>query len=480
MLLLLTVGCGTEHGAADTASRAAGEAEQPAEGLAQGVLDRMESRTGDFSEMAERRVVRVLTTFNRTFYFLDGGVPRGVTVEALREFEQFINERQSTGRSKIRVLAIPVARDQLLPALAEGKGDLAVANLTITPERLELVDFSRPVMEGVKELVVTGPSAPDVGSLEDLAGKEVFVRRSSSHYESLQQLNARLEEEGLDSIEIREADELLETEDLLEMVNAGIYPMTIADSTLADFWEELLDDIVVRRDLALAEGASIGWAFRKDSPEIDQIVNDFIGPRRKGTLFGNIMIKRYLKANMWVRNPLASEDRKRLEKYQPIFEKYGEQYGVDWVLIMAQAYQESKLDQSVRSRAGAVGIMQIKPETAADPNVGINDISTAEANVHAGVKYHKFLRDRYFSGEEIDRLNQGLLALAAYNAGPARVRRLRQQAAEKGLDGNVWFRNVEELAPRETVQYVGNIFQYYLAYRVHIERAERLAGATGD
>jgi membrane-bound lytic murein transglycosylase MltF len=472
LLLLLITGCGAKQGTAGTP-------EQSAEGLPHRVLERMESRTGDFPEMAERSIIRVLTSFNRTHYFLDGGVPRGAVVETLREFEQFVNEGRNATRTGIRVITVPVARDQLLQALVDGKGDIAVANLTITPARLELVDFSRPIIEGVEELVVTGPSAPDVGTLEDLAGKEIFVRRSSSHYESLQQLNARLAEEGLDPVDIQEANELLETEDLLEMVNAGIYPMTVADSTLADFWEEILEDIVVRRDLAVAEGASIGWAFRKGSPELETLVNEFLGPRRKGTLFGNIMIKRYLKANTWVRNPLESEDRKRVERYRPIFEKYGEQYDVDWVLIMAQAYQESKLDQSVRSSAGAVGLMQIKPSTAADPNVGINDISTPDANVHAGVKYHRFLRDRYFSQEGIDRLNQGLLALAAYNAGPARIRRLREEAAERGLDGNVWFRNLEELAPRQTVEYVGNIFQYYLAYRSHLDRVERL-GTAGD
>ena len=111
---------------------------------------------------------------------------------------------------------------------------------------------------------------------------------------------------------------------------------------------------------------------------------------------------------------------------------------------------------------------------------GISDISTPDANLHAGIKYHRFLRDRYFSDGEIDRLDQGLLTLAAYNAGPARVRRLRQEATERGLDGNVWFRNVEQMAPRQTVEYVGNIFEYYIAYREYLERAAALEALTSD
>jgi membrane-bound lytic murein transglycosylase MltF len=143
-------------------------------------------------------------------------------------------------------------------------------------------------------------------------------------------------------------------------------------------------------------------------------------------------------------------------------------------LIAAQGYQESQLDQSRRSQAGAIGIMQLLPATAADPKVGIADITEAEANVHAGVRYLNFLRTHYFDDPAIDRLNQTLLALAAYNAGPARTRGLREMAAAEGLDPNRWFNNVEVIAAREigreTVQYVANIYKYYLTYRMAIEK----------
>ena len=143
-------------------------------------------------------------------------------------------------------------------------------------------------------------------------------------------------------------------------------------------------------------------------------------------------------------------------------------------MVAAQGYQESRLDQKARSSAGAIGIMQLLPSTAADKNVGIPDISTAENNIHAGVKYLDFIRNRYFSDPEMDTFNKTMFAFAAYNAGPARVRKLRDKAAQQGYDPNVWFDNVELLAAkeigRETVQYVANILKYYIAYRLSLQQ----------
>lgn len=157
-----------------------------------------------------------------------------------------------------------------------------------------------------------------------------------------------------------------------------------------------------------------------------------------------------------------------------MFERYAGQYGFDHLMIAAQGYQESRLDQSVRSSAGAVGIMQLLPSTAADKNVGIPDIATAESNIHAGVKYLNFVRNRYFEEEGLNDLNATLLSFAAYNAGPARVRSLRRKAVAAGLDSNKWFNNVELIAAkdigRETVQYVSNIYKYYLAYSLMNEK----------
>jgi membrane-bound lytic murein transglycosylase MltF len=237
---------------------------------------------------------------------------------------------------------------------------------------------------------------------------------------------------------------------------------------------------VVHDAIPLREGGAIAWAVRKDAPGLTEVVSEFARSHRVGTLTTNVFLERYLSDNVWVRNPIAGEGRQRFEEAVALFRSYGDRYGFDHLMLTALAYQESQLDQSMRSRAGAVGVMQIKPETAADPNVGITGIDQLEDNVHAGTRYLAFIRDRYFSGPEIPPLDRHLLAFAAYNAGPARVAGLRKEAAENGLDPNRWFGNVEVIAARrigqETVQYVSNIAKYYVAYsRVEaLEDAEKM------
>ncbi|HSN53732.1 MAG TPA: lytic transglycosylase F [Candidatus Sulfomarinibacteraceae bacterium] len=423
---------------------------------------------GDLDEIAARGVVRALVTYSKTHYFLDGATQRGLTYEGLREFETFLNRRLGRTTLRVRVLIIPVHRDELLPTLERGLGDLAAANLTVTPERLEQVDFATPFSDSVRQVVVTGPAGPTIAALDDLAGAEVHVRRSSSFWASLEDLNASFASRGLEPVRVEAAEEFLETEDLLEMVNAGVLPATVADDHIAQFWSGVLDHLTVHAEMPLREGDSIAWAVRKDAPGLTGVVSEFVRENRVGTLTTNVLLNRYLRDNQWVRNPLAGDERKRFEATVELFRTYGDRYDFDHLMLAALAFQESKLDQSVRSRAGAVGVMQIKPETAADPNVGITGIDEMEKNVHAGTKYLGFLRDRYFSDPQLSDRDRCFFTFAAYNAGPARVAKLRAEAAQNGLDPDRWFGNVEVVAARrigaETVQYVANIAKYYIAY----------------
>jgi membrane-bound lytic murein transglycosylase MltF len=440
------------------------------------VAEMMEPFHGDFDAMIEDRVIRVLVTYNRTNFFLDGGSQRGISADALHEFEKELNKELRLGRRSLHVAAIPVLRDQLITFLEQGRGDMAVASLTITPERAERVSFTVPAARNVSELVVTGPRTPEIKTIEDLAGKKVFVRPSSSYWESLQELNSSFRNRGLDQIEIAAASEYLETEDILEMVNAGLTDITIADDYLARFWSQIFTNLIFRDDLSIATGRDIGWAVRRDAPELLKRVNRFVNSNREGRLLGNMLFKRYLEDTKYVRNALAETDRQRLEKVIDLFEKYGDTYDFDYLMIAAQGYQESGLDQSVVSRAGAIGIMQILPSTAADKSVGIPDISTADNNIHAGTKYMRYIADHYFDDPAIDEVNRTLFAFASYNAGPNRIRRLRAKAAESGYDPNVWFRNVEVVVAndvgREPVRYVSNIFKYYTVYSLLAEQDE--------
>ncbi len=366
-------------------------------------------------------------------------------------------------------MLIVVPRDELIPRLLAGQGDIAAANLTITPARQELVDFSDPTYPDVSELVVTGPGAPEITSLDDLHSSGVRVRRSSSYSEHLSALNEVRKKEGKAEIPVSYADEHLEDYDLLEMVNAGIVPAIIVDSHKAALWAQVFDDIKVHEDLAVHSGGNIAWAVRKGNPMLLAAINRFVKEIRKGTLLGNILRKRYFGSTKWIDNVLSGKARERYQETVDVIKRYAGDYDFDWMMIAAQGYQESKLDQSKKSHAGAVGIMQVLPSTAADPNVGIPDIDKAEQNVHAGVKYLRFLTKRYFSAAEIEPVDRVLSSFAAYNAGPGNIAKARKKATKMGFDPNRWFGHVEVAAAktisREPVIYVRNIYKYYVAYR---------------
>jgi membrane-bound lytic murein transglycosylase MltF len=360
--------------------------------------------------------------------------------------------------------------------LVEGYGDIAAAGLTITPKRLLHVDFTNPYLTGISEVLVTHKEAPHVGVREDLAGQKVFVRESSSYYESLIALNGKLRHRGKRPVRIMKAEENLETEDILELVNTGAIKTTVSDSHIAGIWSGMLKNLRVHENIRLRSGAKIAWMIRKNNPELKGSLNRFLKKHRKGTLLGNIYFNRYYKKNPWIKNPLRSEGEGRLQKYKPYFKRYAELYGFDWLLIGAMAYQESGLNHQKRSPAGAVGIMQIRPETAKDKKIGIQNVHLLENNIHAGVKYLAFLRDHYFKDPEILPRNQVRFAMASYNAGPARIRKARSLTEEMRLDPDRWFRHVElatlRLVGHETVRYVSNINKYYVIYRHALERGE--------
>lgn len=430
--------------------------------------------SGDLDGMVKRRVIRVLTVYGLGRYFLDGPEERGVVYELFKAFEASLNKELNTGTLQIHVVFVPVSRDELVPGLLTGRGDIAAAGLTITPERTKLVDFSTPFSREIREVLVTGPSAPAVASLDDLAGKTIYVRKSSSYNESLRTLNVEWKKSGKAPIDIQPISELLEDEDLMEMVQAGLLPWMVVDDYKAQVLSGVFDKLVVRNDLVFRTGGRIGYAFRKGSPKLAAKLNEFLAANRQGTTLGNVLINRYIRDFDFVKNALNRDDMDRYQKVVGIFQKYGEEYGFDYLMITAQGYQESRLDQSMRSQRGAVGVMQLLPSTAADPNVGITDIFKVEPNIHAGIRYLDFIRNRYFSDLAGDRFNQTLMSLASYNAGPERLQKLRRETAEYGLNPNVWFGNVEVIAAREigreTVQYVANIFKYYTAYRMIAEQ----------
>lgn len=265
------------------------------------------------------------------------------------------------------------------------------------------------------------------------------------------------------------------------MVSAGAIPMTIVDQHKADLWLEVLKGLKTHPKAAVRTDGEIAIAVRQNTPNLLKETNGFVETVKKGTRLGNIIFKRYLEEASYLRNMKGEGYEQKLNEYQPLFEKYGKEYKFDWLLIAAQSYQESKFDPKARSRAGAVGLMQIKPSTAEGNPINIRGISAdPDKNVHAGVKYLRFLADEYFPGLSAEETDQIFFALAAYNAGPSRFKRMREKAKKQGYDPDKWFGNVEWIVAseigRQPIDYVGNIYQYYVVF--HNERMRREADAA--
>ena len=423
----------------------------------------------------------MLVVYSKTFYFIDKAQQRGITYDMGMELEKFLNAGNKDKTRPIRVVFIPVSRDQLVSGVAAGAGDIATGGLTITPGREKQLDFTVPAADNINEILVTAPDIAPPASVDELSGRSVFVRKSSAYYESLTDLNSHLAAAGKKPVEIVLAEENLEDEDILEMVNAGLVDATVVDSYVADFWKEIFTSIRPQAAIALRSNAQVAWGIRKSSPELKQVLDAFVEKHKIGTMTGNMLFKRYLQNTRWARGATKAEDMRRFKELTGYFQKYATRYDFDWLLLMAQGYQESQLDQKTRSPVGAIGVMQVMPATARDKNVGIPDIQLVEPNIHAGVKYMRFLVNEYFDEPGIDRVNRHLFAFASYNAGPNRIARLRKQAAAQGLDPNKWFNNVEvvvaEDVGRETVQYVSNIFKYYVAYKLTLDRAKQREAA---
>jgi membrane-bound lytic murein transglycosylase MltF len=446
----------------------------PRERLTLAPEEAMQPWTGDLDGMIARQTIRVLTVYSKTFYFMNKGVQRGATYDIFRLFEDDLNKRLAkegklkSKHLKVRVVFIPVARGDLLPALVAGKGDIAASNLTITAGREQLVDFSSPVYRHVSEVVVSGPASPAVSRVDDLAGQEVFVRKSSSYYESLVALNQRLVAEHKPVVIIKEAPETLEDEDLLEMVNAGLIPLMIVDQHKANFWKQIFPNMTVHDGVAVRTGGEIAWAIREGSPQLKAALDPFVARHAQGTTLGNTILARYLKNATYVKDAASEAERQKFLALMQFFQAYGDQYDVDWLLMAAQGYQESQLNQAVRSPVGAIGVMQVMPATGKE--LGVGDITQVEPNIHAGVKYMRWMIDQYYGKEPMTKLDKALFAFASYNAGAGRMAQLRKEAARRGLDPNVWFHHVEYVAAEkigaETVTYVGNIYKYYIAYRL--------------
>jgi membrane-bound lytic murein transglycosylase MltF len=423
----------------------------------------------------DTRTIRVLVQYSKSGFFVANGRPYGLEYEAFAEYEKHLNKKHSKHTPKIVITFVPVHFEDLIPFLLDGKGDIAAGQITITKERLQRVAFTSPYIRNVQEVLVAYAGALVPQSMEDLSGKTVHVISQSSFVQHLNELNEKFSKAGLPPVNIIETPAIISSSDILEMVNAGIVKYTFADDFMANLWSKVLPDIKIMNDICLNKVGNIAWAVRPDNPNLLESLNRFIDHARHHLKEKtDRMWKDYFKDTKFIKNPLEMEAYALVKSLSPHFKEAGTMNKLDWLMMMAQGYQESGLQQNMHSPSGAIGIMQILPSTA--KSVGYKNITTARNNILAGVAYLNYILQNYFTDQEISPDARVDFALAAYNAGPARIDSLRREAKKKGVNPNIWFNNVERVAldkiGEETVRYVANINKYYIAYRMSHELDE--------
>lgn len=427
--------------------------------------------TGDLAEVRKRGMLRVLVAPTRTDFQLVRGEVRGFEAELAHEFARHLNRERKRGQPQIRVLFVPVAFEDLIPALLAGRGDVIASGMTVTATRAAQIGFSRPYLRNIDEVIVarTGSNVPR--RLEDLSGRQLSVRVATSYHEHLQALNRRFAAEGRAPVQIVALDPVLADEDKLEMVSSGIFDITVVDSHLAALWTRVLPNIAAT-NVKIAQGGSIAWGFRPEDKALRAAADAFFAKRQKAKPASDAqLLSQYFQSVRSLANPLEGEERAKLARLSSYFRTHADTHGFDWMLMAAQGFQESRLNQQARSAVGAIGIMQLMAPTAAE--MGYPDIGEEETNVAAGIAYMARIRDRYFDDPEIEPSQRILFAIAAYNAGPNRIQRLRVRARAQGLDPNRWFGNVERIVQQsvgdETVAYVANIYRFFHAYATFTE-----------
>ena len=432
--------------------------------------------TGDLDEMVKRHTIRAIVILSPISFFYDNGRPKGVMYETLEAFQTFVNQKLGTGAIKVEVTFLPLQEGQIEVALTEGIGDLIAYGVVITSEREQRVAFSTPFEEDVSQIIVTGKEYAGVSSFADLRGKEVYVNPLTVYYENLQKVNDSLVKSDKTPLLIKSTDKNLTDDDLIQMVNAGLIPATVTTKQRAQLWSQVLPYLELHSELEVAKGTELAWVMRKNNPQLKQLVDEFAKTHVLGTSFGNTLLRRYLQNADWVKNSTSKQEIEKFQALVAIFQKYGKEFGFDYLMLAAQGYQESMLEQNRRGPGGAVGIMQVMPKDAAAPPISVPDVWTAEGNIHAGAKMLRRIADRYFNDPDIDAVNRALFVFASYNAGPNRIAELRRQAKAQGLDPNVWFGNVELMAAKDigevTVMYVSNIYKYYVAYQLAQEQTK--------
>lgn len=420
----------------------------------------------DLPGIKHRQVLRVLTRNNAATYFVWRGQFLGFEYELMKRF--------ADSQGLHLEMVVPNRWGDLIPTLKTGGGDLIAASMTITDERKKQgIAFTQPYNKVTEELVARA-SESGIISINDLNGRRVVVRRSSSYWTTLQ----KLLDQGM-NFQLVEAPDNMETEEIISRVASGEYDLTVADSHILSV--ELIWRNDIKPVLTLNGPVPHGWAVRDGDKKLLSALNAFLDKEYKGRFY-NLVYDKYFQNSNRILDHVASHQeyaaKGNISPYDAEVQKYAEEYGFDWALIVAQMYQESRFDPKAESWAGARGLMQILPTTG--ELFGVNDLHEVDTSIQTGVRYLAWLHERF--EPELTVQDRMWFTLAAYNAGLGHVRDARSLARKMGWNQDRWFNNVDramlllsrrsfyQLAThgyargKETVDYVREIRDRYNAY----------------
>ncbi|OOV96217.1 MULTISPECIES: transglycosylase SLT domain-containing protein [unclassified Pseudomonas] len=422
------------------------------------------SKVRDLAEIRSSRVLRVLVNQSRNSSGEVQGQAIGVEYHRLRAFEQYLNGHARDGQ-EINLKIIPKSKDQLLGALQRGEGDLVAPGELLEAQPGQAVSPSDPIASNVPLLLVGIKGERRYTRLEQLSGKTLALTTGSVAGDAISQINQKLALHKLAPVKVEWVDPSLAVEDVLEMVQGGIFHLTIVEQPIAERWGKILPKLRFDRQVLISEPGEEHWFVRRDASmlraSIDRFLKTYKTPADQDVAFLRIYRRLYQ-----VHYPLARADRQRLEKLRPVLQKHAKEQGMDWLNLAALAFKESALQPNARSGAGPTGLMQITSSAA--QRVGVNDIQNLDNNVQAGAKYLALIRRKFFASPKLNERERMAFVLAAYNMGPERVQGMRTEAKRRGLNPNQWFFQVERIAMEQVgmgaVSYVNSVNKYYLAF----------------
>ncbi|MEB0207029.1 transglycosylase SLT domain-containing protein [Pseudomonas sp. CCC3.1] len=422
------------------------------------------SQVRDLAQIRSSQVLRVLVNQSRNSSGEVQGQDIGVEYHRLRAFERYLNAQARDGQ-EITLKIIPKAKDQLLGALMRGEGDLMAPGELLDVKPTHAVSPSDPIVDRVPLLLVGVKGEHRYTRFEQLSGRTVALTTGSAAGESINLINQKLALRKLPPVKVEWVDPSLAVEDVLEMVQAGIFHLTIVEKPIAERWATLMPKLRFDRQVLISEPAAMRWFVRRDASmlhtSVDKFLASYKAPSNQDVAFERVYRRLYR-----VHYPLAKADRQKLEKLRPVLQKHARQQGMDWLNLAALAFKESALDPGARGSGGATGLLQITPSAA--QRVGVNDIKNVDNNVQAGAKYLALIRRKFFSSPKLNERERMAFVLAAYNMGPERVQAMRAEAKRRGLNPNQWFFQVERIAMEQVgmsgVSYVNSVNKYYLAF----------------